>query len=333
MQMISLARSTFDSLGLIINEQKSTTVPTQNIKFIGAVLDSMTARAYLPLDRFQAIQELVKVLDIAPTVSIHTCLHLLGNMASTTFMVPHARLHFRDLQYWLGRVYLLQKHSIHRTVTVPPHVRDSLRWWGNTGNILSGIPFRRPQLSVLITTDPSLIGWGAHMGNDRVQDKWSSIEKTYDINLLELRAISLACKHFLPCIRHTTVRIFTDNVAAMYYVNRQGGARSCSLCAEAIRLWNWCIKNGVTITASYLPGISNVIADSLSRRFPVDHEWEMRCRISDLIFHRWHMPRVDLFATAQNAKCPQFCSRAGRCSSYHLAHIASLCISPGCPGG
>lgn len=145
----------------------------------------------------------------------------------------------------------------------PAYVRKSLAWWTKQHNLVAGVPFHRPQPSHQIT-DTSLIVWGAHMNGGKVQGRWSDSERLLHINLLELRAIFLACKHFCTHIMGTVVRVLTDNVAAMYYTNRQGGARSRYLCAEAVCLWNFCIQNNITITESYLPGSDNTIADSLS---------------------------------------------------------------------
>lgn len=100
-------------------------------------------------------------------------------------------------------------------------------------------------------------------------------------------------------------------MTTVYYINRQDGARSWSLCAEAIALWNWCIHHKISLIAEYLPGQQNSIADALSRHFFLKHEWELHLEVLSTIFHSWGFPTVDLFATRMNAKCPQDCSRAG----------------------
>nr|XP_014426613.1 uncharacterized protein LOC106731654 [Pelodiscus sinensis] len=136
-------------------------------------------------------------------------------------------------------------------------------------------------------------------------------ESMMHINLLELRVVRNACRHFLPKIRTQTVRILSDNMTTVYYINRQGGARSRSLCAEAIALWDWCILHKISLIAEYLPGQQNSMADALSRRFSLKHEWELQPEVLSTIFRSWGFPTVDLFATRMNAKCPQYCSRAG----------------------
>lgn len=96
----------------------------------------------------------------------------------------------------------------------------------------------------------------------------------------------------------------------MYSIHCQGGARSCSLCAEVIRLWNWCVRNRITLIGSHLPGVNNTAADALSRHFAPDYEWELQ-DVFLHIFSFWGFLWIDLFASDKNAKCRLYCSRAG----------------------
>uniref|UniRef100_A0A8C0JAD5 Progesterone immunomodulatory binding factor 1 n=1 Tax=Chelonoidis abingdonii TaxID=106734 RepID=A0A8C0JAD5_CHEAB len=102
---------------------------------------------------------------------------------------------------------------------------------------------------------------------------------------------------FLLLIRDKMVQILTDSVICMFYINRQGGAQSHSLCVEAMHVWQWCMKH-------------NAMADTLSRKFYQDHKWELNTPVILDVFRMWQFPMIDLFATAQNTKCLQFCSRA-----------------------
>lgn len=73
--------------------------------------------------------------------------------------------------------------------------------------------------SVTITTDASLHGWGAHLD---IQGQKSLEEAALSINLLELRAISVALLCFTHSIRRQHVLILTNNMTAEAHVNRQG---------------------------------------------------------------------------------------------------------------
>lgn len=137
-----------------------------------------------------------------------------------------------------------------------------------------GFPFSNQHHPLILMTDTSLLSWGAHLQTHTVQGKWSQWESTLHINFLELRAVCNACLHFLPITRQKTVRIMMDSIACMFYINRWE-EQSQSLCAEALKLWNWCIQHGINISTAYLPGHQNITADSLSRRFSQEHKWEM----------------------------------------------------------
>lgn len=60
---------------------------------------------------------------------------------------------------------------------------------------------------------------------------------------------------------------------SLYVLYRSaGGVRLPSLCAEAMRLWHWCISHNITLSAAYHPSTQNLIEDSLSHKLPHDHE-------------------------------------------------------------
>ena len=160
-----------------------------------------------------------------------------------------------------------------------------------------------------MTTDASLAGWGAHLQDLQAQGLWSEEEKQLHINYLELKAVFLALKTFLPTLKNTAVRILTDNTACMYYIRKQGGTRSRPLSLLAQELWKWAILNGIRLTAYHLAGVKNVQADHLSRVINESQEWELDQGVTDSLFREWGEPDIDLFATAESTKCRRFASR------------------------
>ncbi|KAG6937227.1 hypothetical protein G0U57_010216, partial [Chelydra serpentina] len=131
-QVLSHIRTTmgmFDRLGLLLNVRKSTLVPTQRIDFIGAILDSTLARAFLPEARFQTLAAAIRSLQAFPTSTARCCLSLMGHMASCTFVTAHARLRLRPLQAWLASTYRPHRDNLDIILTVPPQVLASLNWW------------------------------------------------------------------------------------------------------------------------------------------------------------------------------------------------------------
>lgn len=96
------------------------------------------------------------------------------------------------------------------------------------------------------------------------------------------------------------MKILTDNIAYMYYINCQGGTKSSSLCTEAMKLWNCCISHNVTLSAAYLLSMQNWIQDKLSCKFPHNHEWEMHLSVLQDLFIWWGIPSTDLIGIYKN---------------------------------
>lgn len=121
---------------------------------------------------------------------------------------------------------------------------------GGASPCLCGCTFLSPP-SVTLTTDASLLGWGAHLSILMIQGRWTASETSLHINMLVLRAVRNTCLHILPFIRDKTVRM--DNISCMFYINKQGGTRSPSLCTEVIKLWNWCITSYIQGYVPWIP--------------------------------------------------------------------------------
>ena len=78
-----------------------------------------------------------------------------------------------------------------------------------------------PTVDYVIHTDASNLEWGAHDEEQIINGRQSDSEKTLHINCLELLAIMLVKKSFLP--RKDLVRylsIMSNNSTAIAYINK-----------------------------------------------------------------------------------------------------------------
>ncbi|XP_074873085.1 uncharacterized protein LOC142024774 isoform X1 [Carettochelys insculpta] len=116
--MVWVTRSNFLSLGLLRNEQKLTLDPTQDIKFMGMKLNSITTCGYLPLQLLRAIQDLIHMVSRGAKVQIVIRLRLMSHMA-TTYVVQATRLGFRCFQHWMATVYGPLRRNLRKRVAVP----------------------------------------------------------------------------------------------------------------------------------------------------------------------------------------------------------------------
>ena len=61
------------------------------------------------------------------------------------------------------------------------------------------------------------------LSGDQVSGQWPERLKVNHINWLEMRAIALVLRHFLPVIRNSHVMLHTVNTTVAAYIHRQGG--------------------------------------------------------------------------------------------------------------
>jgi len=123
-----------------------------------------------------------------------------------------------------------------------------------------------------------------------------------------MRAVINALKSLNPP-KDTVILLKSDNSSVVAYVNKQGGTRSVSLMLETFTLFEFLQARNITLRARYLPGVRNVLADSLSRKEQIlPSEWSLHPSVVREIFKIWETPMVDLFATSQNNKLPLYVS-------------------------
>ncbi len=71
-----------------------------------------------------------------------------------------------------------------------------------------------------LTTDASLMGWGAVMSGRSTLGLWEGPHLMWHINCLEMLAVFKALKHFLPDRRGHHVLVRTDNTLVVSYILR-----------------------------------------------------------------------------------------------------------------
>ncbi|CAJ0931053.1 unnamed protein product [Ranitomeya imitator] len=163
---------------------------------------------------------------------------------------------------------------------------------------------------LVVTTDASLLGWGAVFLHHSAQGRWTVRESKLPINILEIRAIRLALSRFHALLAGHPVRVQSDNVTAVAYINHQGGTRSRAAMQEVSLILRWAETNHSIISAVHIPGVENWAADFLSRQGLVSGEWELHPEVFHQICLRWGTPDVDLMASRLNAKVHNLIARS-----------------------
>ncbi|KAL2095574.1 hypothetical protein ACEWY4_007722 [Coilia grayii] len=295
-------------LGFKFNLKKSVLLPTQSINFIGLSLDSNAMRARLSQDRTETMRACLAQFRRGNYVRLRDCHRLLGLMASALVAVPLGRLHMRGFQRWVAQLKLDPHAQARHKISVTSNGVLTLRQWKEPMFLTRGAPLGTICARSVITTDASRWGWGATHEGRLVNGQWDSSLQTVHINVLELMAVFLALRHFLPHVENSHVLVRTDNTTVVAYINKQGGLRSPQLHRLARKLILWSQDRLLSLKATHVPGVENRGADLLSRGHPRYGEWKLHLNVTKQIWQRFGYPTVDLYASAENAHCPLFFS-------------------------
>ena len=96
------------------------------------------------------------------------------------------------------------------------------------------------------------------------------------INVLELTAAHLALTTLAKAARSTHIQLKMDNLTAIAYINKMGGTHSQECNHVSQQIWEWAIAQDILLSAAYIPGDSNVVADFHSCCFHENKEWALK---------------------------------------------------------
>ena len=210
----------------------------------------------------------------------------------------------RPVQIHLLAFWKIVDRDLTKFISVTSHLKSHLQWWLKPENMLKGQDLKPKKHSQILTTDASISGWGAHLGQMQVAGTWSENLQKQHINYLEMMAVFLGLKHFLKHLENKVVLVKTDNTTVMCYINKQGGGDS--------------IPKSVHFDLEYV-SVGNKTQDSLdsatrigseqSRGSKIKNtEWTLKKSVVQTIFQMWEIPHVDLFATRLNHQIQTFVS-------------------------
>ena len=117
-----------------------------------------------------------------------------------------------------------------------------------------------------------------------------------------------ALQAFCSELRSIHVSIQSDSTSAIAYLNAFGGMTSHDMDWLAKKIWNWCLARDIFVSASYIPGSSNVYADFSSRNFSDTTEWKLKRDIFVRLCGQCFLPDIDLFASRLNFQVPRYVS-------------------------
>ena len=166
------------SLGWIINQEKSELKPTQVFSFVGYEYHLDSALVKPTQERWLKLQDLILRLKSKRVLTARCLMSLIGLLASTEKMVPEGRLHMRPFQFHL-KEHWRYPQSLDNLLPWTEAIAAHLDWWQNPSKVMKGADLHPKDHSIQLFTDASNEGWGAHLDQNFTKGLWSDREKGF----------------------------------------------------------------------------------------------------------------------------------------------------------
>ena len=296
-------------LGLKINLIKSNIIPTQQMIYLGILINTKLGFARPSDDQIMKFVNLVQIFKSQEQPPAFQWQQVLGHITSLEKLVPGGRIRTRTLQ-WQLKSHWTQNQS-HPSCPIPLDLqcRLHLDWWTNWTNLTKGIPLEQTETKFFLFCDASMTGYGVHLDQQTLSGQWSEVQRTLHINVLELQTVWIGLRHFQRKLQNSTVVVMTDNTSTVAYFNnprRHKITSDMSTSRENSNLGRTTthldIVSTNTTTSECSSGQSKPSRSSDSFRM-VPSFTSVPSNLSNL-----DNAQMDLFMLANNAKLPIFIS-------------------------
>ena len=296
-------------LGWLINFVKSELDPKWRMIYVGIFFQFDKGLALAPLEKVKELESMIKSLIAQKGGKARIWSKVIGKMGSMMRQITLGPLHRRTAQKILKTQWTQKRQDWEDWVPLPEDLVAELSWWLNRANTQRGVSLEPWKPTKTLFTDASKWGFGATLGKSMVWDQWSRAESQAHSNNLEMLATIRAVESLQDQLRGESLLICSDNTTTVATINKQGGVRSWELTELAWTLWTILDRIGCQARARHIPGRLNVLADSLSRQNQVvSTEWCLNQNVLEMVWRKWGVPEVDLFATSLNKKLPKYVS-------------------------
>ena len=302
-----------EQLGWTINREKSEFFPKRQITFLGWNIDFQSLSLSMTPDTrtssLKLLKEWIPRAYSGSSVPTRSFASLIGSLQSLRAQLPRAGLYLRALHTNLTQG--VHSSGWNGKVTLNRRIISELLWWSR--NIVYNTPYifeYRPSQACL-TTDASGEGFGAWLRIGHLSFTTSGFFPPHNSytssNQRETAAVLLSLSQFLPTLQAEQIRsmlIQSDNMVTVCNLARQSATET--LLKLTREIFSLLTKADIRIQAAHIPGINNIVTDSLSR-LDLAGDYELQQAIFASATASLHLsPSVDCFATALNHKCPRF---------------------------
>ena len=159
------------SLGWIINQEKSKLKPTQVFSFVGYEYHLDSALVKSTQERWLKLQDMILRLESKHVLTARCLMSLIGLLASMEKMVQEGRLHMWPFQFHL-KEHWRYPQSLDSLLSWTEIISAHLDWWQKPTNVMKGSDLHPKDHIIQLFTDTSKEGWGAHLEQTCTKGLW-----------------------------------------------------------------------------------------------------------------------------------------------------------------
>ncbi|XP_068237014.1 uncharacterized protein [Palaemon carinicauda] len=240
-----------EELGLLVNKEKSLSIPSQEILYLGMKIWRQIFRAFTSPLRIQLASLKLRSLLRKNICSTRKLMSLVGTLSSLEQFVPLGRLNLRPLQFHLNHHWSKEKDL--ETMSISITTTSKAAFGGGTNRTNSKkVSTYLKRTHTLLCSNASDSGWGATLNKLEVLGLFSETQKDFHINHKELLAIFLALRSFEGLVMNRVVQVNADNTTAYAYIAKQEGTHSISLYETAKNLLLWVKERNVVLMTRFI---------------------------------------------------------------------------------
>ena len=254
--------------------------PSQRVKFLGIILNSVAMQAFVPEDKISALVDQLTFLISHRKASKRDLQRVAGLMNFLAKVVKGRRTFLRRV---LEFIFRLKRPFCKARIT--SDLRKNFCWWLNFCRVFNGkaINIYCSPIVEHAYTDASLSGFGALIGLPASGPPTTRCSRVFacpkigfttgheipfplktNVNYLELYAALQAIRRWSPHWANCHVCLHTDNTQAMAFLNKGSCKNPTAMDWLREIFWLSAIYN-FRLTSRHITGLANVFADRLSR--------------------------------------------------------------------
>ena len=300
----------FQKLGFVIHPIKSVLTPVRQITYLGFIINSEVMTVTPTEEKKKKIKDLAIKLLSQGCSSIRLLAKFIGMIVASFPGVMYGPLWYRRIENDKIEALKRSKGDYDAPVTFSIEAATDMQWWrDNIDRVSNVIDESHGEPDIIIFSDASNLGWGCNSELGRSNGHWSEKEQSFHINVKEMTAALFALKALTTDLRNKHIRLMLDNTTAVACVNNMGTNHSLQCDIVAREIWGFCIEREFWVSAAFIPGKSNVEADSESRKINLDAEWKLDTSLlkqaTGILDYK---PDIDLFATRLNCQYEKYVS-------------------------